>query len=224
MDTLDQLEIVGYADVLGPESVPHIVAPIFRFRDDPDTFLFPPFRLVGNEIVGATRGSRLDMVSFVATGQATGIDPAIIPLPEHELWIAQDMRARYEPAVQAEENLRKIAFDAIEGARLALAGGDLVEAERLCSTAVAADDRLPEPLPIKGAIYALRREPERVKAMRIMAGLHCTPQGFDMQVNAILQALGHGQAQDRPSAAAGRCSGLATVPPVACRLERATAA
>jgi len=217
MESLENLEIIGYANVLGPDSVPHIVAPIFRLRETPDVLLFPPFRLAGTVVLGETRGSLRDMDSFATTGRATRLQEAIPARADHELWIDQQMQPHYDPAVEADATLRRIALDAVKEARAALKQPNLHEAERLCGVAVAADDRLPEPLILMAAIYTLREEFRRVGAMRIVARLHCTDEGFTTGVNAVLGSL-------EPPARSDKYAGLGRAKPVSCQLGHAIAA
>ncbi len=68
------LEIVGYANSLNESLVPRVVAPIFRYRDDVEVLLFPPFEIPGENVLGGTTGSVAEMQEMIDSGRATGIE------------------------------------------------------------------------------------------------------------------------------------------------------
>lgn len=182
--SLETLEIVGYADSLDERSVPHAVPPVFRVKGaSPEKILFPPFHIEEDRVCGGTYGDAGEMESFVADQSVTRLDRPISPKRGYLLWIDQQMQPRYEPVDEAEKNLRTIASDALDEARAAMCEGRLDAADRLCSTALAADDRLPESLLIKAAIFSIRGQTDDVEAMRIVLEDNYTDKGFNLQVN-----------------------------------------
>jgi len=208
---LDDLEIVGYAEVLNERLVPHVVPPIYRRRDDRGKLLFPPFRLAGDVVVGGMAGTREDLSHFIADGRATDIDPPIRAQADHELWIDQGMRPRYEPFDAADGHLREIATGALNRARQLLIKKDLAGAEREADMAMAADDRLADPFALKAAVAKLRGRDDDVESLRQIATVDCTPAAFDALLADLLKVT-------RPPAspkAAGRCFGLGVKPPIA---------
>lgn len=218
---LKELDIIGYANVLDARSVPHVVAPIFRFRAEHDRLVFPPYRIAGPVVLKATMGSGSDLRSAIASGKATALAKPISARDDHELWINQRMNPQYEPALQAEETLRGIAKKAISEARAALREGRLDEADRFAGTAMAADDRLAEPVVIKAAVYRLRNDEDGLHAMRILAKRDSTPDGFDMAVETLMMTARNQQAQKQ---ACSRMWRIAGEQPTACRLPEAAAA
>ena len=175
---LDALEIVAYADVLDSRSVPHAVAPVFRFKSNPKRFLFPPFRFAGGDVVGGVLGGPGDFRSAVGD-KVTLIDPPIPAHSAHELWIDEDMQPHYEHWDLAEEKLRSIAETAIDKAWIELQAGRFENADKHCSTALAAYDRLLKPLIFKAVIFIRMNQPGRVRIMKLAAKPICKDQGID---------------------------------------------
>ncbi len=222
---LDGLNILGYAESLGDRLVPHIVPPVYQLRDDPDKLLFPPFRLAGAEVLGGSIGTQAQMDQFVREGKCTRTDKPILARPDHELWIDQNMQPRYEPFDVAENTLRQIAEDEAERGRQLCVQGEFEQAEKAANTALAADDRLVDPLVIKAAIARRQGNKAKAEGLGRTAMVVSTRGTFDQLLKALLSDMdsGPGNAMpgktDRDPAATPRfrawLCGLATSEPTA---------
>jgi hypothetical protein len=210
---LDELDIVGYADWLDKTLVPHVVPPIYQFRSNPEKLLFPPFHLAGTEVVGGTIGSQAQINRFVNEGRATRIEQPIPARPDHELWIDQEMKPRYDSFDVAEKTLRGIAKENNERARRLLLKGDLEQAEQAANVALGADDRLVDSFVIKAVIALRRGEADDAESLKQTAMVNFTDEAFDTLLEDLLNKLG-----PRPASASGLRAwirGLATHGPTA---------
>jgi hypothetical protein len=210
---LDELDIVGFADWLDKTLVPHVVPPIYQFRSNPEKLLFPPFHLAGTEVVGGTIGSQAQINRFVNEGRATRIEQPIPARPDHELWIDQEMKPRYDSFDVAEKTLRGIAKENNERARRLLLKGDLEQAEQAANVALGADDRLVDSFVIKAVIALRRGEADDAESLKQTAMVNFTAEAFDTLLEDLLNKLG-----PKPAAASGRrgwFSGLAAWRPTA---------
>jgi len=217
---LDNLDIVGYAELLDKTLVPHVVPPIYRLRDDPDKLLFPPFHLAGPEVIGAAVGSQAQMDQFVSEGRTTRLDQPIAALADHELWIDQEMQPRYESFYVAKKMLRAIAEDKAGQARRLLLQGDHQKAEEAANTALGADDRLVAPFVIKAAIALQRGEKEDAESLKQTAMVNFTAGTFDRLLKGLLSELDLNRASERKS----WFSRLGILPPATAELPEKRAA
>lgn len=106
---LEDLEIVGYSDVLTADLVPRIVPPVFRFCAAPRRLVIPPFRLVDDHVEGGIEGDESDLDRFVGNEQATRIQQPIQARPKHHLWIDEHFKPQYGPEEEVIEQLRAMA-------------------------------------------------------------------------------------------------------------------
>ena len=167
--SVEQLEVIGYADSLASVMVPSVVPPVFRFRDDPDRVLVPPFTLHGGFLCGASEitdaearqlGHKGEMVLFLDPFPASS---------DFELWISQAGPC-YESRTTAKKRLMKLAQQFVAQAEIAFRIGDTEGAEQLCSAAVSADDRSREAFAIKAAIRRQQADAEGERLMAELAG------------------------------------------------------
>ena len=98
------LEIIGYANSLDESLVPRVVAPIFRYRDDVETLLFPPFRIPEDHVLGGTIGHIAEMQGLIDSGQATKIDTPIPAQLSQSLWINSEMEPVYATGIPSKRN------------------------------------------------------------------------------------------------------------------------
>jgi hypothetical protein len=149
---LSHLEVIGYATRLDDDMLPTIVAPIFRRRADPEQVVLPPFSLRRGLVFTGSTCSANELDALEAVEQVTRLDEPIQARSGFELWVDVERRPIYERADVAERKLRRIAFDAIDQAKDALARGDLDGASRHAGIALAADDRRIEPPALLAAV------------------------------------------------------------------------
>jgi hypothetical protein len=165
---VEDLEIVGYADVFKETMLPTVAPPVFRLKADPQRALLPPYFLNAGFLCNATEAPQSELEDLRDGREITLFDHAFPALRDFELWVDQSFQIHYEPLDVARKNLGRIADAAIENAEKALLNGDLQQAERLSGVAISADSRRVEPLAIKAAI---RRMQHNQAGERLMAEL-----------------------------------------------------
>jgi hypothetical protein len=165
---LEELEIVGYANVFKETMLPTVAPPVFRLKADLRRALLPPYSLNAGFLCNATEVSHSELESLSDAHEITLFPDSIPARRDFELWVDRAFQTRYEPLDVARKNLGKIAEAAIESAEKALRSGDIEQAERLSTIAISADGRRVEPLIIKAAI---RRMQNNKAGERLMAEL-----------------------------------------------------
>jgi len=166
--SVNDLEIVGYANVLKDNMLPSVVPPVFRLRADTRKAFLPPYSFNAGFLCNATEVPQLELEELRDSGEITLFDVAFAARVDCELWIDQSFQQHYEPTDEAKLKLSRIADEAIESAASALRNNDLPEAERLSGVAISSDARRVEPLAIKAAI---RRRQGNEAAEQLMAEL-----------------------------------------------------
>jgi hypothetical protein len=154
--SLDDLEIVGYANVLKETMLPSVVPPVFRLKADARRAFLPPYSFNAGFLCNATEVSRAELEELSDSREITLFDNAFPARAGFELWVNQTFQWRYQPLDMARQRLRRIADEAIRNAEDDLRKGDLQQAERLSGVAISADDRRVEPLAIKAAICRIQ--------------------------------------------------------------------
>ena len=165
---LDDLEIVGYADVLKDTMLPSVVPPVFRLKADARRTLVPPYFFNAGFLYNATEIPRSELEELSGSREITLFDDAFPAHAGFELWVDESFQWHYRPLDEAEQELRRIAEKAIHSAEGALRRDELRQAERLSGVAISADDRRVEPLAIKAAI---RRIDKNKTGEQLMAEL-----------------------------------------------------
>jgi len=156
---VDNLEIVGYANVLLDTMLPSVVPPVFRLRSDPGQVFVPPYVFNAGHLCNATILPASEFEALKSNREITLFDGAPLPAQrDFELWLDQARDVHYEPRIEAHAALLTLAKEHIQKAEQALKGGKTSEAERLSGIASCADDRLLEPLAIKAALRRLRKD------------------------------------------------------------------
>ena len=165
---VDDLDIVGYGNVLNDDMLPSVVPPVFRLRSDATRALLPPYFFNAGFFCNATEVSQSELEDLRDSNEITLFDDIFAARAGFELWIDQAFQRHYQPRDEANRELSRIAAEAIENATDALHRGNLEEAERLSGVAISADDKRVEPLAIKAAI---RRAQGNSAGERLMAEL-----------------------------------------------------
>jgi hypothetical protein len=163
---VEDLEIVGYADVLDETMLPSVVPPVFRIKAEPQRAFLPPYSLNAGFLCNATEVPVSELEELRDSREITLFAPEFPARRDFELWIDQSSQLHYQPLDEAERNLSGIATEEIRHAENAFREGELSQAENHSGVAISADDRRVEPLAIKAAICRMRsdRAGERLMA------------------------------------------------------------
>ena len=180
---VEDLEIVGYADVLDETMLPSVAPPVFRVKTEPQRALLPPYSLKGGFLYDATEVSACELESLRASREITLFDSALPTRSDFELWVDPSFQRHYEPLGEAERNLKRIATEEIRHAEDAFREGDLDRAERCSGVAISADDRRVEPLAIKAAICRMRNDKSGERLMARLAAPVLEERLFNLLVN-----------------------------------------
>jgi|ERR1035438_8069237 hypothetical protein len=180
---LDDLEIVGYADVLKETMLPSVVPPVFRLKADAQRTLLPPYHLNAGFLYNATEVPRSELEELGGSREITLFDDSFPAHAGFELWVDQSFKWHYQPLDEAKQELRRIADRAIQIAEDALRKGDLRQAERLSGVAISADDRRVEPLAIKAAIRRIQKNKTGERLMAELAAPVLDERSFNLLVD-----------------------------------------
>ena len=153
---VNDLEIVGYANVLNARMLPSVVPPMFRLRAEPQRILLPPYSFNGGYLCNAAEVSAAELKALAEAGEVTLFPQPIAAQADWELWVDETFQPRYEPQDQARTNLDQIAETSRAASIKMFQQGNLVEADRLASIANSANDRKVDGLVIKAAIRRTR--------------------------------------------------------------------
>ena len=133
--SVDDLDIVGYANVLKANMLPSVVPPVFCLKADARRAFLPPYSFNAGFLCNATELPQSELVELRNAQRITLFNVSSPARANFDLWVDQSFQPHYEPRDHAKRNLRHIAEDAITGAQQALLQGDLQQAERLSSVA-----------------------------------------------------------------------------------------
>jgi hypothetical protein len=194
---LESLEIIGYGNRLDESSLPAIVPPLFRVKEDPGQILFPPFVLHGGAVCNATLKGQAELEWYDDKGEITLFENAIPAQPDFELWIDPEGNPVYERRADASANLTKLARKCLADARKALADGKLEEAAELARIACCSDPKLLDALAIAAALAKVQNKPGRRKLVEKFALRLSTPEGFQAMVDSYLKLLSPPEAGNR---------------------------
>lgn len=159
MDTpwnVENLNIVGYANVLDETMLPSVVPPIFSLRSDPNRHFLPPYSFNAGFLCNATEVPDSEIQALRNDGEITIFSDAIPARAGFELFVDQDFQHHYEARQIADKWLLDIANKNILEAEEAFHLELFDKADHLASVAISADDRLLAPLVIKAAVYRVR--------------------------------------------------------------------
>jgi hypothetical protein len=185
---VNQLEIVGYAEVLKETMLPSVVPPVFRLKTDPGRALLPPYSFSGEYLCNATEVAPPELEALRDAREITLFGNPFPARPGYELWLDQRFAWHYEPRAQADKTLGQIATGSIREAEAALREGKLKEAERLCGVAISADDTRVAPLVLKAAIRRMQRNATGESVMAELAAPALDERSFTQLVNNYPEA------------------------------------
>jgi hypothetical protein len=209
---LDDLEIVGYADVLKETMLPSVVPPVFRLKTDARRAFLPPYSFNAGFLCNATEVPGSELEELRDSREITLFDNAFPARAGFELWVDQSFQCHYQRLDEVKRKLRAIAEEAIRNAEDALRRDDRQQAERLSGVAISADDRRVEPLAIKAAIRRIQSNRTGERLMAELAAPVMEERLFKVLVNDYCAS----RQQPAPAAAAssrrGPMSNVARIP------------
>jgi hypothetical protein len=188
---LDDLEIVGYANVLKETMLPSVVPPVFRLKADSQRAFLPPYSFNTGYLCDATEVPQSELEELRDSLEITLFDVAFPAHRDFELWVDQSFQPHYQPRAVAEQTLRRIADEEIKNAEDALRSGDLPRAERLSGVAISADYRRVEPLAVKAAIRRTQGDKGREHLMAKLAAPVLEERLFNLLVDYYCASREH---------------------------------
>jgi hypothetical protein len=160
---LEQLEVIGYAEVLPEGKGPAVVPPVFRDHPDPSRCFVPPFRIAENWLINPQCVSFTEVQHLANAESLTLFKGAPLPAQAgHKLWVDVNSGVHYEPGSTANRHLQAIYEQRLDAATAALRQGRIDEAEEEAGIALAADETKLESDALLAACHALRGEQKEV--------------------------------------------------------------
>jgi hypothetical protein len=211
---LDDLVIVGYANVLRETMLPSVVPPVFLLKADPQRAFLPPYSFNAGFLCNATEVRKSELEELRASREITLLDNDFPARTDHELWVDQSFKSHYEPLDVAERTLKEIATVAIDEAQEALRNHEIEQAERLSGVAISADDRRVEPLAIKAAIRRLQGNKAGEQLMAELAAPVLNEKLFNSLVDQYCASMHRPAAPAQASHPKGPMSQVALLKPV----------
>lgn len=149
---VQDLNIVGYANVLPQTMLPSIVPPIFCLRSEPDRFFVPPYSFNNGHLYDAGEISNFELTALADDREVTIFPEGFSAKVGYELYVDEEFQHHYQTREKVNASLDEIADRSIAEAESALIRGDFKEADRLAGVAISANDRKVTPLVIKAAV------------------------------------------------------------------------
>ncbi|MCK4624977.1 MAG: hypothetical protein KAV00_06685 [Phycisphaerae bacterium] len=181
---VERLEIVGYADAFDALTVPRRVPPVFRFTDQKETCVFPPYRLVGRWVLDGAVAPLTDFEEMTARRRATPFPTPLRAEPDAVLWIDEDLNTHYGPKDRENDALRSKALLRVQLAEVKYRQGDYSTALQHARWASAAAE---------DSLYAILVEAASLKCLLRTKG------SSDDEIDAAVSVL-RDQAQGLPDA------------------------
>jgi len=183
--SIDELEIFAYADALDANTPPCKVAPIFRFKCEKDKFVFPPFRLIEDQVVNPTIGNIQDLHRMLAEVSATKLPEPIPARPNSVLWIENGTVANYEDRHSQLKKWRERAAQSFNVAKDAFESGDFQRAQSQAREAFALDERMLDALALQAAADVESGDNDGKESLKAIASQLFDARAFDDHLNAF---------------------------------------
>lgn len=189
MFSLDQLDIAGYANVLTESTVPSIVAPVFRDRENQDLYFFPPFIIHDRHLCDPSVSTKRDFDQLAQKGEVTVLPEPFQARSGYELWIDDTMNAHYERASRVHETLVELSKTYTETAEALFREKKFEEADFYCSHAISANGNNITPWTLKAAIRTVEGKQENANLLGDLIRHICSKSTFDVLVNEYVHLL-----------------------------------
>ena len=182
--SLLNLDIAGFASVLETPTLPRVLAPVFRDRNQQHVLLLPPFTLVGDEVFNATCCSVAEFEAMSVQGKLTRLEKPIPGKMNHDLWLNPEGIVAYDS-----KSAVKRAFADIFTKHLALAEEKLgtQDYDAACQHAAIARAVKPshlDPLVIRAAAERMSGQTSRFAFTCHIATDYVSAAEFDQLVDA----------------------------------------
>lgn len=189
MFSLNRLDIAGYANVLTESTVPSIVAPVFRDRENQDLYYFPPFIIHDRHLCDPSVSTKRDFDQLAQKGEVTVLPEPFQAKSGYELWIDDKMNAHYDRASRVHDTLEKLAKSCTETAETFFRERKFKEADLYCSRAISANGNFIAPWALKAAIRTVEGKQENADLLGDLIHSICPKATFDVLVNTYIHPL-----------------------------------
>jgi len=166
---LEELDIIGYANVLDETMLPSIVPPVFQMRSERNRNFLPPYLLNDRCLWNATEVTESEIRDLQAADEISLFQEPFPAQVDFELFVDLEFRPCYKLAGTARVELTAIADSSIIEADNAFRRGAFDEADRLAGIAISADYRKVTPLVIKAAVRRVRKDIDGERLMEVLA-------------------------------------------------------
>jgi hypothetical protein len=201
MIPVKNLEVVAYANRLEPGALPCKVPPIFRFVGDLARLVFPPFKLIDDQIVGGAIGNKETLSTLIDQGNATLLEKPFPALPSHVLWIEDGVTSHYDPATDHLRKWQRQSTECYSQAKSLILEGKFDNSLQFARKAFALNERRWEALALQAAIARAQNNSFRVEALfKIATSCGVGREEFDAVVRELIPKnsnadLGHSKIQ-----------------------------
>jgi hypothetical protein len=186
--SLSDLLVVGYSDVLPPSIKPVRLPPVFRWRDNEDRYLLPPFHITAGMVYNGTEVSAEEAMRLNGD-QITLLEQAWLAERDFELWMDVQGRIEYQPYADVQAAMDQIHVECFRSAQSALRNQHLEEADRLCGICILANGEKLEPYFLKAAILRHWGRRAGVERLREITARNVDQQWFEDRLTHWLQVI-----------------------------------
>jgi hypothetical protein len=166
---IDELEVVGYADVIDTEFAPQVVAPIYRLRGPVDVILMPPFQMHNHRVSSEATCSSTELKCRISEKMATDVHPGFPAKFGYCLWVDAALCAHYQPEPEVRRSLCETSSRSLQSALAALHQGDVMTAQQHAQRAINADGRSLSAIALAAVVKNLSGKSAEVDFLRKMA-------------------------------------------------------
>jgi hypothetical protein len=182
--SLFNLDIIGFASVLESPTLPRVLAPVFRDRNQPEMVLLPPFSLVADEVFNATPVPVSELEALAIQKRVTAFGEPLRAKLNHDLWVDADGFVAYEPKAVVKSTFGDIFTKHLALAEERLAAKDYTGAGQHAAIARAVKPSHLDPLVIRAAAERLSGQHAQVSFTRHIAADYVSAGEFERLVDA----------------------------------------
>jgi hypothetical protein len=195
--SLDDLDVVGYADPPTAELLPSILTPVFRCRSGTAEFILPPHRIQGTSLLGGQTDSEEAFRQLETQGHIQRLAQPQPAKADFVLWIDSDCSVKYEPRKTVRESLQKHAQECIDLAFSALSDRRFNDALDMAQSALSADENSYDAVVVKAVVYTIQKDSTLVDELRQLAKAIDPRHGFDDAVKYAARVVPGAQTPTR---------------------------